>query len=147
MLFLDGALGLVVLALWGFCLIDVITTDEALCRNLQKTWWVLIVLLLFDVGAVIWLVAGRPWPGTSGTGNLPYRGNRGTLSYPEYERPGRFAATGADDEDFLRRPGARRGAAAAVPRAAGRAGGVLTPVRCPSLGPGSRRRPVTPTTL
>jgi hypothetical protein len=102
MLFLDGAFGLLVFALWVFCLIDVITTDEVLCRNLQKTWWILIVLLLFDVGAVIWLVAGRPWPAT--TNRSPYRGNTGSEPYPEYDRPGRFAATSTDDdEEFLRR--------------------------------------------
>jgi hypothetical protein len=91
MLYFDGVLGLLLFCLWVFCLIDVITTDESLCRNLQKTWWVIIVLLLFDVGAVLWLIAGRP------------RANRGT-DYPEYERPGRFAASSPDDdEDFLRR--------------------------------------------
>jgi hypothetical protein len=108
MLFLDGAMGLVLFALWIFCLIDVITTDESLVRNLQKTWWILIVLLLFDVGAVIWLVAGRPWPSASGGVDLPYRGNRGhkagETGFPEYERPGRFAATTEeDDAEFLRR--------------------------------------------
>ncbi len=104
MLFVDGVLGLVLFALWVFCLIDVITTDEVLCRNLQKTWWVLIVLLLFDVGAVLWLVAGRTWPSSATGPGLPYRGNTGQPSFPEYERPGRFAATSAeDDEEFLRR--------------------------------------------
>jgi hypothetical protein len=100
MLFLDGAGGLLLFALWVFCLIDVITTDEYQCRNLQKTWWVLIVLLLFDVGAVLWLVAGRPWP--AGAGNRTAAA--GPERYPEYERPGRFAATNPDDdEEFLRR--------------------------------------------
>ena len=104
MLFVDGVLGLVLFALWVFCLIDVITTDEVLCRNLQKTWWVLIVLLLFDVGAVLWLVAGRTWPSRATGSGLPYRGSTGQPSFPEYERPGRFAATSAgDDEEFLRR--------------------------------------------
>lgn len=105
MLFLDGAVGIVLFAFWVFCLIDVIMTDESLCRNLQKTWWLIIVLLLFDVGAVLWLVAGRPWPGSAGP-DLPYRGNRGNRGggFPEYERPGRFAATTPeDDEEFLRR--------------------------------------------
>ncbi len=113
MLFFDGALGLVLFGLWVFCLIDVITTDPLLVRNLQKTYWILIVILLADVGAVIWLVAGRPWPSAQGP-DLPYRGNRGNrgnpgtgrgvAGYPEYERPGRFAATDdADDEEFLRR--------------------------------------------
>ena len=104
MLFFDGVLGFLLFALWVFCLFDVITTDESLVRNLQKTWWILIVLLLFDVGAVLWLVAGRPMP-TKGPG-LPYRGNTGRqrdAAYPEYDRPGRFAATNPeDDEHFLR---------------------------------------------
>ena len=100
---MDGAFGLVLLALWVFCLVDVITTDESLCRNLQKTWWVLIVLLLFDVGAVLWLVAGRPWQERSRSLPLP-QPRAGGDRYPEYDRPGRFAATdSADDEEFLRR--------------------------------------------
>ena len=105
MLYFDGVVGLALVALWVFCLFDVITTDESLCRNMPKTAWILVVLLLADIGAVVWLVAGRPWPSTSGTANLPYRGNRGPISsaYPEYDRPGRFAAPDtADDEEFLR---------------------------------------------
>ena len=98
MLFLDGTAGLLLLGLWVFCLIDVITTDESLCRNLPKTWWLLVVLLLFDVGSVLWLVAGRTWaahsaPAARGTG----------AAFPEYHRPGRFAATNPDDDEaFLR---------------------------------------------
>lgn len=71
------------------------------------------MLLLFDIGAVIWLVAGRTWPGSSGAADLPYRGNRGTrgaasTGYSEYERPGRFTATSPqDDEEFLRQRRAR----------------------------------------
>ncbi len=105
MLFADGAFGLVLLALWVFCLFDVVMTDASACRNLGKTWWLVLVVLLPDVGAVLWLVAGRPWPGSTGQTGLPYRGNRGVPSqFPEYERPGRFAATStADDEEFLRR--------------------------------------------
>jgi hypothetical protein len=99
MLFVDGGLGLLVFALWVFCLIDVIVTDDALCRNLQKGWWLLIVLLLFDVGAVLWLVAGRPWQQRG-----PARPAReADATYPEYDRPGRFAAADpAKDEEFLK---------------------------------------------
>lgn len=98
MLFLDGAFGLVTLAVWIFCLIDVITTDGSQCRNLPKGGWVLVVLLLPVVGSVVWLVAGRP----AKVANLPYRGNRGIES-PGYERPGRFeAATPGGDVEFLR---------------------------------------------
>jgi hypothetical protein len=104
MLFFDGAVGLVVLALWIFCLIDVITTDEALCRNMPKTAWVLVVLLLADLGAVLWLVAGRPWSGGHGAWGGGRPTHASNAAYPEYDRPGRFAATASeDDEEFLRR--------------------------------------------
>ena len=98
MLFADGALGLVVLAVWLFCLIDVITTDESHVRNLPKIAWVLIVLLLFDIGAILWLVAGRMWPGSANAASSSRAGG----AFPEYDRPGRFAATNLDDdEQFL----------------------------------------------
>lgn len=97
LLYLDGALGVVLFALWVFCLIDVIVTEDWRCRNLQKTWWVLIVLLLFDVGAIAWLLAGRPWDRRTAPPAAPPSG------YPEYDRPGRFVAGAADDdEEFLR---------------------------------------------
>jgi len=99
MLFADGALSLVLFGLWVFCLIDVITTDESLCRNLPKPMWILLVVILFDLGAVVWLVAGRTWPSSAAT-----RGPASPSSFPEYDRPGRFAATsGESDEEFLRR--------------------------------------------
>lgn len=101
MLYFDGVFGLVMLALWLFCIIDVITTGPADCRNLPKLGWLLIVILLADLGCIAWLIAGRPWSGTSSS-SLAYRGNRGGTRYPEYDRPGRFAATNPDDdEQFL----------------------------------------------
>ncbi|MEO6472118.1 MAG: PLD nuclease N-terminal domain-containing protein, partial [Aeromicrobium sp.] len=87
---------------WIFCLIDVITTDEGQVRNLQKGLWILIVFLFFDIGAIVWLIAGRPQSGSRPSG-LAYRGNTGA-SYPEYERPSRFSATNPeDDAEFLRK--------------------------------------------
>jgi Phospholipase_D-nuclease N-terminal len=97
MLYVDGGLGLLLFVLWVFCLVDVVTTDEALCRNLPKMAWVFVVLLLFDVGSVLWLVAGRTWPSSAARASGP------ASAYPEYDRPGRFAATDPeDDERFLR---------------------------------------------
>jgi hypothetical protein len=64
--------------------------------------WVAVVRLTFEVGAVAWLVAGRP---RSGSRDLPYRGNAGRAArqFPEYDRPGRFAAANPDDDEaFLR---------------------------------------------
>jgi hypothetical protein len=98
MLELDGLGALVVLGLWIFCLIDVITTDESLCRNLGKTMWLILVLFLPAIGSIAWLVAGRPQAAKS----MPYKGNHGP-AFPEYDRPGRaVAANPEDDEAFLR---------------------------------------------
>lgn len=101
MLYLDGVFGLAILALWIFCLLDVITTDEHTCRNLGKTIWLLLVLFLPAIGSIAWLVAGRPQG--SPTASMPYKGNYGSGPFPEYERPGRaVAANPEDDEAFLR---------------------------------------------
>jgi hypothetical protein len=92
-LYVDGVVGLAVLALWLFCVIDVITTDEALVRNLPKMAWVFIVIFLFDIGAIVWLIAGRP---QAWQRSLPYKGNTGVP--PEYDRPGRATAHNPDDD-------------------------------------------------
>lgn len=97
MLFLDGGFGLLLLGLWIFCIIDVITTEEYRVRNLPKTLWLIIVLLLPDIGSIAWLVAGHPWEPKSPPQTRLQR------QYPEYDRPGREAATNPeDDEAFLR---------------------------------------------
>jgi len=98
MLYFDGLFGLVMLGLWLYCLIDVITTDAARCRNLPKLLWVFIVLLLPDIGSIAWLVAGHPWQGAAATTRT-----EAARRYPEYDRPGRRTAGNPDDdEEFLR---------------------------------------------
>ncbi|MDT4891654.1 MAG: hypothetical protein QOE97_689 [Pseudonocardiales bacterium] len=99
MLFADGFLGLALFGLWLFCIIDVISSDESQLRNLPKAVWLIIVILLFDIGALLWLVAGRNWQsGPSATAP-----RRPTSRFPEYDRPGRqVPANPDDDEEFLR---------------------------------------------
>ncbi len=53
-------IGLALLAFWLYCLFDVITTPEEDMRNLPKFVWVLIVVFLAGVGALTWLLVGRP---------------------------------------------------------------------------------------
>ncbi|MEC3975251.1 PLDc N-terminal domain-containing protein [Amycolatopsis sp. H20-H5] len=99
MLYFDGLLGCVTLGLWIFCLVDVVVTEEGSCRNLSKGLWLLLVLLLPLVGSIIWLVAGRPEQQVRARRG-PYE--RHAPSFPEYDRPGRFAAgDSAGDEEFL----------------------------------------------
>ena len=99
MIKLELALGLLVLVLWVFSVVDVITSDEGAIRHLPKVPWLLLVLFFPLAGSVAWLVAGRP---EGPPRPKPYE--RAAPDYPEYDRPGRAAATNPeDDEAFLRR--------------------------------------------
>jgi hypothetical protein len=55
-----GIVGLALLGLWIFCILDVISTDEVLVRNLPKLFWVFVVIFLPTIGSITWLVLGRP---------------------------------------------------------------------------------------
>ncbi len=55
-----GLVGVVFLFVWIYCLYDVFTTEEAHIRNLPRIGWFLIVLLLSDIGSILWLCFGRP---------------------------------------------------------------------------------------
>jgi hypothetical protein len=52
--------GMILLGLWLYAILDVISTDEILVRNLSKGMWLLIVIFLPDVGSIAWLMVGRP---------------------------------------------------------------------------------------
>ena len=97
MLYFDGFAGLIVIAVWVFCFIDVLLTPDGAVRNLPKLAWVFIVLLLPTIGSIAWLVAGRPWDRT----NLQAR-TRTSGRFAEYDRPNRFVPSNPDDdEEFL----------------------------------------------
>ncbi|MGN6454439.1 MAG: PLDc N-terminal domain-containing protein [Steroidobacteraceae bacterium] len=98
MIFADGTLALVMLGLWIFCIIDVITTPDP--RNLPKMAWLFIVIIIPDIGSIAWLVAGRNW----GPNHVPYRSATvAGKAYPEYDRPGRAVPTNPDDDEaFLK---------------------------------------------
>jgi hypothetical protein len=55
-----GLIGLALIALWIYCILDVIATDEVLVRNLPKMAWLIIVIFLPDIGSIAWLALGRP---------------------------------------------------------------------------------------
>jgi hypothetical protein len=97
-LFGAGAFGLIVMGLWIFCLVDVITSVEGTTRNLPKMGWIFIVLLLPLIGSILWLVAGRP----ESVARERYRPS--DSRFPEYDRPGRHVAQRPDDDaEFLRK--------------------------------------------
>ncbi|MCU1485300.1 MAG: putative secreted protein [Actinomycetia bacterium] len=76
LLFAPEAFGTVLILLWLYCIFDVISTDEALMRNLPKGAWVLIVIFLPDVGSLAWLLLGRPLYAGWRPGSTEYRAPR-----------------------------------------------------------------------
>lgn len=67
-----GLVPLLLFALWLYCILDVIAADPVLVRNLPKGAWLVLVILLPDIGSLAWLALGRPlyagWrPGDTGS--------------------------------------------------------------------------------
>lgn len=55
-----GVIGIALVFIWIYCLYDVFTTNDKLVRNLPKIAWFVIVLLIPDIGSILWLCFGRP---------------------------------------------------------------------------------------
>ena len=88
---------LIEIALLVYCLIDCIQTDSARIRNLSKTTWVFVIIILPIIGSIAWLVAGRPEHSSRGR-QVPWPSTQ-TAGFPEYERP-RYGSPD-DDPEFI----------------------------------------------
>ena len=100
MLEFDGLIGLLLLGLWLYCILDAITSPAEDIRNLPKITWIFIVIILSDIGSILWLLAGRP-TNAARPGGLSYKGNTGPQLPVRRSAPTRSAAPD-DDPDFLR---------------------------------------------
>jgi len=102
---LEMLLGVVWFAVWVFTIIDVLSANDGAIRRLPKLGWLFIVAFFQVVGVLAWYVLGRPeGPGQRGLSSY----ERSTPEFPEYERPGRVAASDPEkDDEFLRQVRAR----------------------------------------
>ncbi|MFS2291382.1 MAG: PLDc N-terminal domain-containing protein [Actinomadura sp.] len=50
---------LLLLAIWLYCLLDVLRTDESELKHLSKRAWFAVVFFGFLLGSVLWLLEGR----------------------------------------------------------------------------------------
>lgn len=57
---MHGVGGAVLLVLWVWAVLDCIATDSILVRNLPKMTWLFLVIFIPTIGAVAWLLLGRP---------------------------------------------------------------------------------------
>lgn len=84
------ALAVAVLVIFVYGLVDVIRTDARLTRGISKPAWIVVMIVLPVLGAILWLLMGRP---------------RGGSARPQaYRHP----TAPDDDPDFLRNLEVRR---------------------------------------
>ena len=86
---------LLVFAVWIYAIFDVVTADDGVIRTLPKLLWLIIVLLLPDLGSLAWFLAGRPRRARTAT----------PRPAPAYERLDGTVA--GDDDEFRRQARAR----------------------------------------
>jgi hypothetical protein len=85
-----GLVAVLLIGFWIWALLDCISTDASLCRNLPKGMWLIIVLLLPDLGSLAWLLLGRPEKAHWRPGSSDYQAPRrpvGIEDDPRYSRP------------------------------------------------------------
>lgn len=85
----EGITGLVLLGIWIWAILDVISTDESMMRNLPKGVWLLLVIVLPTIGAVAWIALGRPNGVGWRPGDTTYRPVRRTIGHedrPDWNR-------------------------------------------------------------
>jgi len=88
MIDVDGIAAVALFMFWIWALLDCIATDSALCRNLPKSMWVILVLILPDIGALAWVLLGRPEKATWRPGSTDYAKPRrpvGLEDSPRYD--------------------------------------------------------------
>jgi hypothetical protein len=54
------ALAVAVLVIFVYGLVDVIRTDARLTRGISKPAWIIVMIVLPVIGAILWLLIGRP---------------------------------------------------------------------------------------
>jgi hypothetical protein len=57
---LDALIVLGGLAIWLYGLIDCARTEQDAVRNLPKWAWLIIIIFFGSLGAIAWLIVGRP---------------------------------------------------------------------------------------
>jgi hypothetical protein len=83
-------LAVAVLVIFVYGLVDVIRTDARLTRGISKPAWIIVMIVLPVIGAILWLLVGRPRSTT------PVRQQYSGPTAPD------------DDPDFLRNLEMRR---------------------------------------
>lgn len=102
---LGGYFFLISVVFWLWAIFDTIVSDQQTIRVLPKWAWVLVVLLFMELGALAWVVFGRPRrhaaPARARTGGSPGMSADEGSTRPQ-RRPSSRPIGPDDDPDFLK---------------------------------------------
>jgi len=82
----EGLAAVALFLFWIWALFDCIATDSAMCRNLPKPIWIILVLILPDIGALAWLLLGRPEKASWRPGSTDYSAPRRPIALEDSPR-------------------------------------------------------------
>jgi hypothetical protein len=82
----EGVVALLLFLFWIWALFDCISTDSSLCRSLPKGVWLLLVIVLPDIGGIAWLLLGRPEKAHWRPGSTDYRAPRRPIGLEDQPR-------------------------------------------------------------
>jgi len=108
MLWLGGLITFVSTVVWVYAFFDALTTPGQETRNLPKILWMVVIVLFFPVGAILWLFLGRPRRSAPVQGDAPAEGevesSADDLDPSDFAKPsGSRRPIGPDDDpEFLR---------------------------------------------
>lgn len=78
--------GVAILALTLYALVDCLQTPSAQVRNLPKFGWIFLILVVAVMGPIAWLAGGRPTARPPGGPGLPPGRPRGPEDDPDFLR-------------------------------------------------------------
>lgn len=96
-----GIVGLIAIVVWLYAIFDSLTAPAERIRGLPKAIWLIIVLLLLDLGAIAWFIWGRPRAGV----DARVRERQSPFGWQSHGGPSRRGGSIAPDDDpeFLKR--------------------------------------------
>ena len=98
---LGGVFTLLAVVAWLYAIFDSLTAPADRIRTLPKAIWLIIILLLFDIGAIAWFIWGRP------RASVNVRAPKSPFGWQGHGGPGagpkQRSVAPDDDPEFLRR--------------------------------------------
>jgi hypothetical protein len=98
---LGGVFTLIAVVAWLYAIFDALTAPADRIRALPKAIWLIIILLLLDIGAIAWFIFGRPRASVNVRAPRSPFGRQGHAG--PATGPHRRSVAPDDDPDFLRR--------------------------------------------